>query len=185
MAMVKERLDHLNHAEFTWPGFVPSAADRRIMEIRARHNIVAFVCGSNDRPSRMNRTHPVPTRSWLREELAPVAVQRLRHRSFCASSTRPVPVVARDGYAAASSAGSPEVPRSKDRRKRRGHRWASPAATSRSATSAAKSASRVRDRRTADGCTVGTHAGGSASDSRSVGHGTAVPRVAPTRKVGP
>ena len=79
MAMVKQRLDHLNHAEFKRPGFVPSAADRRIVEIRARHNIVAFVCGSNDRPSRLNRSHPVPTRSWLREELAPVAVQRLRH----------------------------------------------------------------------------------------------------------
>lgn len=61
------------------PTIARAALDLWIVEIRARHNIVAFIKGHNDLPSDLNRANPVTAGAWLRRDLMPVAVVRLRH----------------------------------------------------------------------------------------------------------
>ena len=79
MALVKDRLDGLNHAELKLPNVVPSALDRSIVEIRARHGIVAFVKGPNDIPSDLNHPHPISSSTWVSTDLMPVLVTRAKH----------------------------------------------------------------------------------------------------------
>ncbi len=79
MALVKDRLDGLNHAELKLPNVVPSALDRTIVEVRARHGIVAFVKGRNDIPSDLNHPHPISSSAWLSTDLLPVLVTRAKH----------------------------------------------------------------------------------------------------------
>ncbi len=75
MGMVKRRLDGLNHAELQRPNVRPSELDRRIVEIRARHNLVAFRFGDNTAPSTMNPPHPLPLGDWVRDDLLPALVE--------------------------------------------------------------------------------------------------------------
>ncbi len=79
MALVKERLDGLNHAEFKLPNYRPSALDLSVSGIRARHNVVAFIKGDNSQPSSLNRPHPIPYREWLSAELCPVLLVKMRN----------------------------------------------------------------------------------------------------------
>jgi hypothetical protein len=88
MAMVKRRLDGLNHAEFKLPRFRPDDFDTSVLEIRARHNIVAFVKGRNVLASDLNRPNPVELAQWFRSDLAPVMVARVRHPVVMRTVTR-------------------------------------------------------------------------------------------------
>jgi len=78
MALVKARLDGLNHAEFKLPGYRPTLLDQSIVEVRAQHNIVAFRKGDNTHRSSMNHSLPIAPRLWLTDELIPAAVARAR-----------------------------------------------------------------------------------------------------------
>jgi hypothetical protein len=79
MSLVKSRLDGLNHAEFKIPNYRASALDLSIVEVRARHNIVAFIKGDNDIPSDQNHANPVTAGAWFRRDAMPVAVAKLRN----------------------------------------------------------------------------------------------------------
>ena len=81
MGLVKARLDGLNHAEFKLPRYRPSALDRSIVEVRARHDIVAFVKGDNTAPSTLNHPHPVGVVEWGRVDALPAAVSWARRPS--------------------------------------------------------------------------------------------------------
>lgn len=78
MALVKDRLDGLNHAEFKIPRYQASELDTSILEIRSRHNIVAFLKGANTIPSDLNRPNPVSVGEWVRGDLLPVVVVAAR-----------------------------------------------------------------------------------------------------------
>jgi hypothetical protein len=78
MDLVKQRLDGLNHAEFKVANYRPTDLDRSTVEIRARHNIVAFVKGQNIRPSGMNHPNPIGLGGWLQQDVLPAAVSALR-----------------------------------------------------------------------------------------------------------
>jgi demethylmacrocin O-methyltransferase len=88
MAMVKRRLDGLNHAEFKLPRFRPDGLDTSVLEVRARHNIVALTKGANTLASDLNRPHPVELGDWLRGDLAPVLVDRVRQPVVMRTATR-------------------------------------------------------------------------------------------------
>ena len=88
MAMVKRRLDGLNHAEFKLPRFRPDEFDTSVLEIRARHNIVALVKGGNTLASDLNRPHPLELGEWLQQDLAPVIVDRVRQPVVMRTATR-------------------------------------------------------------------------------------------------
>ncbi len=88
MSMVKSRLDGLNHAEFKIPNYQANPLDLSIVELRARHNIVAFIKGNNDIPSDLNRANPISSSAWLRRDLMPVAVVKLRHPVFLRAADR-------------------------------------------------------------------------------------------------
>ncbi|MEP6629700.1 MAG: hypothetical protein ABJA89_04480 [Lapillicoccus sp.] len=88
MAMVKRRLDGLNHAELKLPRVHPDAFDTSVLEVRARHNIVAVVKGVNTRPSDLNRPNPVGLDQWLRGDLGPVMVTRLKHPAVMRAAER-------------------------------------------------------------------------------------------------
>jgi hypothetical protein len=79
VALVKDRLDGLNHAELKLPNVVPSALDLTIVEVRARHGIVAFVKGPNDIPSDLNHPQPISPSTWVSTDLMPVIVTRAKH----------------------------------------------------------------------------------------------------------
>ena len=78
MGLVKQRLDGLNHVEFERPDFRPTDLDRRIVEVRARHNIVAFRFGDNTAASTMNDRHPIAWSSWVGHDVMPLVVDRVR-----------------------------------------------------------------------------------------------------------
>lgn len=74
MALIKNRLDGLNHAEFKLPNYHASGIDKSVCEIRARHNIVAFVKGANNISSDLNHENPVDCGLWFRRDFLPGAV---------------------------------------------------------------------------------------------------------------
>jgi hypothetical protein len=88
MALVKERLDGLNHAEFKLPRYAATTFDRAVVEIRARHNTVAFLKGDNSQPSSLNRPQPVAYRSWLQDDVAPAVVMWLRNPALLSTLDR-------------------------------------------------------------------------------------------------
>jgi demethylmacrocin O-methyltransferase len=51
MALVKDLLDGLNHAEFADPDYEPTYADRHVVAVHAFHNLVIIEKGHNDEPS--------------------------------------------------------------------------------------------------------------------------------------
>jgi hypothetical protein len=78
MGLVKQRLDGLNHVEFERPDYRPTELDLRIVEVRARHNIVAFRFGDNTAASTMNDRHPIAWSSWVGHDVMPLVVERVR-----------------------------------------------------------------------------------------------------------
>ena len=88
MALVKRRLDGLNHAELKLPRCRADHLDISVLEIRARHNIVALVKGRNTLPSDLNRPNPVGLAEWLQHDLAPVVVDRVRQPVVMRTVTR-------------------------------------------------------------------------------------------------
>lgn len=79
MDLIKTRIDGLNHAEWKLPNVHPNSFDRNILEIRARHNIVAFLAGDNTIASDQNRPHPVTVAAWLRGDVVPNVVRRAKN----------------------------------------------------------------------------------------------------------
>lgn len=79
MDLVKRRLDGLNHAEFKVANYRATEIDRSTVEIRAQHDIAAFVKGQNTRPSGLNHPNPIGLAGWLRQDGLPAAVSALRH----------------------------------------------------------------------------------------------------------
>lgn len=79
MDSVKRRLDGLNHAEFKVANYRATEIDRSTVEIRAQHDIAAFVKGQNTRPSGLNHPNPIGLAGWLRQDGLPAAVSALRH----------------------------------------------------------------------------------------------------------
>ena len=51
MALVKDLLDGLNHAEYPDPDYAPTYADRHVVAVHAYHNLVIIEKGVNDEPS--------------------------------------------------------------------------------------------------------------------------------------
>ena len=88
MALVKERLDGLNHAEFKLPRYRPSDLDLSITEVRARHNVVAIRKGDNSAPSQMNSPQPIGYQRWLTDEVRPLLVERSRDPAVLRSLDR-------------------------------------------------------------------------------------------------
>jgi hypothetical protein len=78
MGLVKGRLDGLNHAELKLPNYRASHLDTSIIEIRARHNVVALLKGENTTPSDLNRPNPVGLTRWLRDDVLPVGLGLVR-----------------------------------------------------------------------------------------------------------
>jgi hypothetical protein len=78
MGLVKQRLDGLNHAEVKLPNYRASKLDTSIVEVRARHNIVALVKGDNTLPSDLNRANPVGVVRWVRDDVLPVGLGVVR-----------------------------------------------------------------------------------------------------------
>lgn len=79
---LKDRLDGLNHAEWKLPNVVPSDLDTSIIEVRARHNIVALFKGDNRIASDLNRPQPVTYAQWLSGDVVPYLTRAAHHPSI-------------------------------------------------------------------------------------------------------
>lgn len=75
MSFIKDRLDGLNHAELKLPNIRASELDTSIIEVRARHNIAAFIKGDNTIPSDLNRPNPVTMNEWFKSDVLPAAAR--------------------------------------------------------------------------------------------------------------
>jgi hypothetical protein len=76
MAMIKDLIDGLNHAEFDIPRYVPSYTDRWVRSVTAYHNLAFIQKGANDEGSHLLPPHPRETRRFAKRPAAAPNVAR-------------------------------------------------------------------------------------------------------------